>query len=86
MKIENIILEVLVNGFILFFLFSAFINIDLLKMHQIAIMGIIISHGYLLNKKVLRNHTCKLSYKQILVALAIGIVNFGFLFAISKIF
>ena len=86
MKKENIILEVLVNGGILFFLFSAFVNIDLLKMHQIAILSIIVINAYVLNKKILRKNTCKISLKQILVALGIGIFNFIFLFIVSKIF
>lgn len=86
MKIENIILEVLVNGGSLFFLFSAFVNIDLLKMHQIVIVSLIIGNGYLLNKKILRKNQCNLSYKQILVALSIAIINFIFLILVSKIF
>jgi len=86
MKPENIILEILVNGGALFFLFSAFINIDLLKMHQIAIISLVITNGYLLNKKILRNGKCKISLKQILIALGIAIFNFGFLLMISKLF
>ena len=86
MKKENIILEILVNGGGLFFLFSAFVNIDLLKMHQIAIMSIIVINGYLLNKKILRTKDCKVSIKQILMGFGFAIFNFLFLLVIAKIF
>ena len=86
MKFDSILLEVLVNGFVLFFLFSSFVNIDLLKMPQIVVLSTIIMNGYLINKKVLRGKKCKINLKQILAGVGIGIFNFIFLFMLKKIF
>lgn len=86
MKLDNILLQVLINGMILFLLFSSFVNMDLLKIHQIAILSIIVINGYLLNKKLLQKEDCKLSWKQILVGLGMGVSNFIILFVIKRIF
>ena len=86
MKINRIALEILVNGLSLFLLFSAFVNIDLLKLYQIVILSLIVMNGYLINKKVLRSKKCNINIKQILVALGFGIVNFIILLIIKKLF
>lgn len=86
MIIKKVALDVLVNALSLFLLFSAFVNIDLLKIYQIVILSIIIMNGYLINKKILRSNKCKINIKQIFVALGFGFVNFLILLIIKKIF
>jgi hypothetical protein len=86
MKFQQILLEILVNGFALFFLFNAFINLDLLKIPQMFILSTIIMNAYLINKKTLRNKQCNINIKQIGVGLGIGFVNLIILIILKKIF
>lgn len=87
MKFENILLEILVNGTTLFFLFSSFVNIDLLRVSQIILLSSIIINAYLINKKVLRqNNKCNINLKQILTAFGIGLFNLIFFIGIKTIF
>ena len=85
MKVNQIILEILVNGIALYFLASSFLNIDLLKISQVLILSTIISNAYLINKKVLRNKKCEVNIKQIGVGLAIAIASLLFLSSLKKI-
>ena len=86
MKIENVVLEILVNGFGLFLLFSSFVNIDLLKLPQIIFISLIVMNGYFINKKVLREEKCNVDFKQIGVAAGIGFANLLFLILVRKLF
>lgn len=89
-NLSNIILEVLVNLIILFFLINSFINIDLLKTSQMVLLSVLVSNVYIINKKVLRNRkkdkNCKVKWSPILIGFGFGIVNFLFLLLLKKIF
>lgn len=86
MNILKIILEILVNVILGFFLLASFINIDLIGPFQILILSVIIMNAYLINKKVLRRNDCKIDYKPIVVGIGISFVYFIFLNIIKKIF
>ena len=86
MDFYQILLEILINGTAFFLLFNSFLNLDLMTLPQIAIFASIIMNGYLINKKVLRDKKCKISYTQLGVAFGIGVVNFIFLGLLKKIF
>ena len=86
MKIENTILQILVNGITIYFVLGSFFNIDLLKLSQILILSIVIMNGYLINKKVLRENKCNINFKQIGVAVGMAIVNILILIIMKKIF
>ena len=82
----NIVLDILVNFFLVFFLINAFLNLDLLKTTQSILLSVLIINAYIINKKIIRNKKCHINWKQILVACGIGIANFFFLLALRKLF
>ena len=86
MKIRKLLLDLLVNGTTLYLLFISFLNIDLMKMYQALILSAIIINVYLINRKVLRKEECDLGWKQVVVAIGIGIANFFLLFVFKKMF
>ena len=85
-KILKIIFDIFINGTLLFFFINAFLNIDVLKISQIILLSILVINGYIINKKILRENKCRISWKQVLTAFGIGLTNMLFLIFAKKIF
>lgn len=87
MNIRNILLQILVNGLTMFFLFAIFMNIDLLNISRMVIMSVIVTQAYLVNKKLrMTNKKCVITFKQIGIALGFGMVTTYFFSIIRKLF